>query len=228
MSSEHIESFERECSELARLETFDPKAFCEDEKVPQSLCNFVLALSLIFNDLKDLFFSNVLLQNNKPSGSFDRTRPWGNYSGINLHILRLMIGVLHELLNLIDEAKDDLSHPFLREVVRLMPADSREAWDQVVSVGLGVGALSLLSPLVGSVGERGPFPLGFLFWRLAGWRLGSSADTGVAAGALEEVSSAGLTACTGSGAGVAGAAGVALPKAPRSMSKSTSSSSSAQ
>jgi hypothetical protein len=50
-----------ENTQLAALQTFDPKAFVGDSGVPQDLCNFVLALALVYNDCKDGIFSNLLL-----------------------------------------------------------------------------------------------------------------------------------------------------------------------
>jgi hypothetical protein len=39
---------------LARLQTFDPNAFIANDKQEQKVCDFILALALIFNDLKDM------------------------------------------------------------------------------------------------------------------------------------------------------------------------------
>jgi hypothetical protein len=129
--------FVKECSELATLETFDPAAFVADDNVPQSLCNFVLTLSLIFNDLRDLYYANVLVGECRPKGLPQRSRQWGYYSGLNLHVLRLMMSAVHELLNLIDKQKEDVDHPLLRDVVKGLPKDRRSDWCEVVKVGLG-------------------------------------------------------------------------------------------
>ena len=58
----------RESSELAPLQTLHPDAFMGDSKVPQDMCNFVLALALIYNDCKDGLFSNRLLVDSRPTG----------------------------------------------------------------------------------------------------------------------------------------------------------------
>jgi hypothetical protein len=71
--------------DLAKLESFDPLAFEADGTASQDVCNFVLTLALIFNDLKDLVYAHVTLQTQKPIGSFRISRPWGAYSGIDLH-----------------------------------------------------------------------------------------------------------------------------------------------
>jgi hypothetical protein len=130
-------SFERECAELAALDTFDPAAFIGDDKVPQSLCNFVLTLSLISNDLRDLYYANILVGDCKPPGSPGKTRHWGYYAGLNLHVLRLIMSAVHELLNVIDQQRDDVDHDFFREVVKTLPSGVRQDWQEVVKVALG-------------------------------------------------------------------------------------------
>lgn len=68
MDKTYEHSFDNECSVLATLETFDPAVFLGDGRVPQSLCDFVLALALIFNDLRDLSYANVLVRDYRPTG----------------------------------------------------------------------------------------------------------------------------------------------------------------
>lgn len=137
MRSNHTDWFAEECSELGALETVDPEAFQGNEDVPQALCNFVLALALVFNDLRDLYLASILIQECKPSGLPQKARPWGYYSGLNLHVLRLIMSTIHELLNLIKAHESELNHPLFRKVVRSLPKPQRSDWDQVVRVGLG-------------------------------------------------------------------------------------------
>jgi hypothetical protein len=49
--------FREECAMLAQLESFDPEAFQGNAEVPQALCNFVLAIALIYNDCKDALYA---------------------------------------------------------------------------------------------------------------------------------------------------------------------------
>jgi hypothetical protein len=130
-------SFENECAELAMLQTFNPAAFIGDENVPQSLCNFVLTLALTFNDLRDLYYANVLVRDCKPEGAAQKNRHWGYYSGLSLHVTRLIMSVVHELLNLIEKQHDDVNHAFMRDVVKMLPTDHRGSWKEIVRIGLG-------------------------------------------------------------------------------------------
>jgi hypothetical protein len=131
-------SFHNDCSKLAPLETFDPQAFLGDDRVPQSLCNFILILALVFNDLRDLYYANVLLGDCKPVNSTQKSRHLGSYSGLYLHVIRLIMGSVHELLNAINEQRGDLESPFFREVVRGLPMDTRDDWNDLVKVAQGI------------------------------------------------------------------------------------------
>ena len=128
-------SFKAEWLVLSPLETFDPIAFQCDETISQRVCNFVLALALVFDDLKDIVFAYVALQDYKQDGA-PRNRAFGLYSGMNLHLLRLIMGTVHELLNLIQREEVVIQDATFRETVRLLPPDCRNAWTEVVNVAL--------------------------------------------------------------------------------------------
>jgi len=129
-------SFQEEFSELAPLQSFDAKAFEGDENVPQDVCNLVLALSLAYNDCKDLYYIYLLLKDNKPEGKPKKHRIWGTYFGMSNHILRLHAGFANELLNLIRDSKDAVTHPFFKSVIQAMPREARQAWNSIEKAAL--------------------------------------------------------------------------------------------
>jgi hypothetical protein len=122
----------RRIGELAQLESFDPEAFKGDDEVSQDVCNFVLTLALIFNDLKDLVFAQVTLQTQKPAGSFAVSRHWGEYSGIDLHLWKLMVGLFHEVVRLIKDSRDVIADPFFESVLRGLRKKERDIWFSLV------------------------------------------------------------------------------------------------
>jgi hypothetical protein len=130
--------FREECEHLAPLETFDPAAFREDTSVPQELCNFVLALALIFNDCKDAVYAHVVLAGLKPERR-QRSRLWGAVAGAQLHADRAVAGVVHELFELIraNDTGDVIRHPFFVSLVQNLPASSREGWAALTAVARG-------------------------------------------------------------------------------------------
>lgn len=132
-----MKSFQDECSELAPPETFDPAAFLGDEAAPQELCNFILSLALIYNDSKDVIYSRLLLGESRPQHPVRKDRAWGAWAGIDFHIFRLLVGLLHELFDLIRNNQDVVQHPFLASVIKRLPPSGRKAWNAVITVASG-------------------------------------------------------------------------------------------
>jgi hypothetical protein len=118
--------------DLADLESFDSAAFNGDAKVSQDVCNFVLTLALIFNDLKDLIVAQVTLQSHKPSGSFKVSRHWGEYNGIDIHLWKLMVGLFHEIVQLIRDSEDVIADLFFQSVLKSLRMKERDIWTSLV------------------------------------------------------------------------------------------------
>ena len=72
---------------LARLETFDLAAFLGDAATSQALCDFVVALGLVYNDLRDIVSAHILLNEIQPAGQPAETREWAAFLGLRLHAL---------------------------------------------------------------------------------------------------------------------------------------------
>ena len=136
--------------DLAQLESFDPDAFRGDDNVPQYVCNFVLTLALVFNDLRGLVHVHNLLISKKPSGEFRISRRWGAYNGARYHSLRLMVALIHEVLNLVHANQKTLEHAFFKAVLKQIPREAREHWSALVQAAEGkqvdspVGKFALL------------------------------------------------------------------------------------
>jgi hypothetical protein len=124
--------------DLAPLESFDPAAFIGDDAVSQDVCNFVLTLALIFNDLKDLVYAQVTLQSQKPDGPFRVSLHWGDYSGVDLHLWKLMVGLFHEVVRLIKDSEDVIADSFLQSVLRGLHKDDREIWLSLVDAATAI------------------------------------------------------------------------------------------
>lgn len=126
--------FLEECLKLAPLETFDPEAFRGDAEVPQEICNFVLALALIYNDCKDAIYAHVALGDLRPAETPQRNRIWGAISGAQLHIFRAVAALLHELFQLIERNRQHLDHEFFVALVQRLHPKQRGAWTALVDV----------------------------------------------------------------------------------------------
>lgn len=127
------EDFRRFFENIAPLETFGPEAFQGDAAVPQELCNLVLALAVIFNDLTDLHVVGEIVLGATPDPPPRKTRKWGAYNGIDSHSFRLCAGVLHELLSVLADNRAQLEHPLFVAITKQLSTGARKAWASVIA-----------------------------------------------------------------------------------------------
>lgn len=139
-----LTSLQKQLADLAPLDSFDPAAFVGDSDVPQELCNLVLTLALIYNDYKDISFAADCLQNDQPSPPQRENQGWGEWTGIYLHTVRLTVGLVHELLNLIADNPAAVANPFFISVLNRLDKRAREAWDTLADAALNSSAAGAL------------------------------------------------------------------------------------
>ena len=126
-----IDEFDKKF-ELETLESFDPKAFEGNADIPQDICNFILTLALVFNDLKDFLYANYYIQKLKPECELKINRMSGHYTGIDGHLKRNIIGYIHELMNLINDNEKVIEHPFFKSIISKLAIGEQEAWASLV------------------------------------------------------------------------------------------------
>ena len=63
---------------LGPIESFEAEVFLGDGRCPQTVCDFVAALALVFNDLRNLSIVVELLQHQKPSDTPGLAAPRGD------------------------------------------------------------------------------------------------------------------------------------------------------
>ncbi|MFH2145790.1 MAG: hypothetical protein ABII75_07185 [Candidatus Omnitrophota bacterium] len=144
-------TFSDHFSKLAPLLEFDSKALIGDEKIPQELCSFILALALAYNDYKLYMISLIMLMDSEPDGQFERTPEWGEYAGIKLHIIRLHVGFAHELLKLIKKNARNIENDFFKEIIRKLSPKARKSWANLVNVALMKEKSNLLARIRNTV-----------------------------------------------------------------------------
>jgi hypothetical protein len=66
-----------------------------------------------------------------------RNRLWGALSGVQFHIFRTIISLLHELIDLIRKNQSLLHQPFFESVVHQIDPSARKAWKTIVAVAVG-------------------------------------------------------------------------------------------
>lgn len=127
--SEHYE-------ELAPLESVPAEAFLSDGTTSRELCDFVLALALIYNDLRDLHSAHLLLNEVMPREPELKTAECGLHNGLRLHVMRLQVGLVDELLNVVRKRRTVLEEPMFRSVFLQLSKDAKRRWAAIVSVAL--------------------------------------------------------------------------------------------
>ncbi len=138
-------SYKRYQESLAPLEVFDPAAFSGDHQYPQELCDFVLGLALIYNDFKDIYIVQALLDRGEPEESFAETPAWGQYTAFRAHAIRLHAGLVHELLEFIQDNEAARENVLFRKLLRQISKQAREAWTLLETVALQKRAVNPLA-----------------------------------------------------------------------------------
>ena len=132
-----MESFKTHTDALAGLRTFAPEVFVGDEEVSQDVCNFVLALALIWNDYSDATYAHALLERCEPHDPPGPTREWGAYGGIDLHLFRYQVTLMRELLTLVCRNQAVARGQYIDDIVKRLPGDGRDVWYSMLHVALG-------------------------------------------------------------------------------------------
>jgi DNA-binding protein len=111
---------------LFSYEEFDIRIFIGDKNCSEKLCNFILVLGLVYNDLKFLQISMNLL-----SRSLDKTKErkmLGEFGGIQYFIYRQNISIIHELQIIINENKNVLKESLFLDVLNNLSQEIRKHW----------------------------------------------------------------------------------------------------
>lgn len=118
--------------QLGELETFNPAAFDPDDRWGRELCDFVLALSVTANDLRDIYMLMFLLESEDKAYQ-DRLRPGfrGFVGGLSINLRRLAAGILHELLNLVRSSRATINSSQFHSLYKRLDKDSKKAWDRI-------------------------------------------------------------------------------------------------
>lgn len=133
--------------DLAPLRKFDPRTFTSSTP---SVDAFVLSLALAYNDLKDLEWIAWQLKKGEPEKQ-GISEYNGQFYGFRIHITRLTLAFLHEVMIAIDAASKEavLSDSEFVKVLGFLTKDARKAWDSVSAVATGENASKTDSEFLG-------------------------------------------------------------------------------
>jgi hypothetical protein len=119
--------------ELAPLESFDDNVFISDNPDEQKVCDLVLTLSLIYNDLKNYMWALDQLEKTKPKKR-RIARYNGQHSGFNLHMNRLFYAHIRALYDVVNKNQDVIKLPLFEKTIKTLNPDLRELWLALVSI----------------------------------------------------------------------------------------------
>ncbi len=182
MRRKNMKTFSENASQLVSHLEFDPNAFIGGRKTSQEVCNFILTLALAYNDYKFYMMTFIMLMESKPEGEAQRSAVWGEYIGIKLHIIRLQIGFVHELFNLIEKNKKILEDDFFKETIRMINTRARESWTSLVDVALMKEQNNLLARIRNKVTFHYDINELFAGYKLGFFKNGASQDACISIG----------------------------------------------
>jgi hypothetical protein len=141
---EGTDSYSQRLLDLAEIEKFSPQAFIADETFGQDVCDFILTLAVVHSDFNDLDFAHQCLNTMRPKGAAKRTKEWGLFAGLELHLSKLRASLVHELLQLVNDHEATIGRACFQKLLRQTPKIDRDAWIAIVAAAQmrpGVGNL---------------------------------------------------------------------------------------
>lgn len=131
----------------ANLFKFKTETFLDSDLEIQKVCAFVLALCLIYNDIKD--YIQWHMEINSLIDKRDLLNPKnGSLGGLTIHIHRLYVGILDELLELIKSNNSILENEFMKQVLKNLRKENREYWNDLVKLSKGDKKVNKLRDVV--------------------------------------------------------------------------------
>lgn len=123
--------------ELAELKKFELNVLTDcTYSTPEEL-GFVIALSAVFNDMKDLFWTYQILVENKPENIEREISAYnGQYSGMGNFVLRHLIGLFWEFLVLIEKNQNCLKGESIVNAESRLTGDSQKYWNALKKLAL--------------------------------------------------------------------------------------------
>jgi hypothetical protein len=113
--------------DLAELQSINANFLDATDKKDREVNAYILTLALIFNDLKGLLWVLERLSEGK-SKEQGISAYKGQWGGFNNQYNRLVMGVLHELLELVNKNQKILEHPLFKSCLQKQSKDVKKYW----------------------------------------------------------------------------------------------------
>jgi hypothetical protein len=123
----YMSAYDEHVSNLAAPERLAVEIFQPDEYVSAQLCDFVLSLAVVYNDLRDLLLAFMLI-GDLSTGDNKPTAVNGQAGGLSVHLFRTLTGLIHEMLVLVQTSTTPRSDPAFSLIVKKLHPKARKAW----------------------------------------------------------------------------------------------------
>lgn len=122
--------------ELAPLRYYDIQTFISPDKEEQKVCNFILMLSLAYNDFKNIIWAITQIEKLRPKEK--KVSPsYGQIDGMYAHLTKLLFAHLCELANSIKDNISVLDKPLFKKILNHIKIKNREYWNSLVGFARG-------------------------------------------------------------------------------------------
>lgn len=123
--------------DLAKLQTFSPEVFIGKDRVEQEVCDFVLSLAVIYNDLKNLMWAEIQLGKIENDGIGVLSSYNGQVGGFRNYLGKMQCSAVVELMRLISINYNACKHPIFQKTLKGVNIKAKEDWNSIVAVALG-------------------------------------------------------------------------------------------
>jgi hypothetical protein len=124
-------------ADLSPLERVDPAAFQSADVHEQEVCNFVLALAVVYNDFKDLLWAANNWKKCAPQNAQTLTPQGGQWAGMNFHVTKLIHALIYELCELIRAGELCRNHLAFKKTLDSVNAKNRTHWENLIDFANG-------------------------------------------------------------------------------------------
>lgn len=125
-----------EAEYLGALESFDPEVLRPTDKGERDICSFILALALVYNDVKDCRLALSALHPYLPKAPVISAAT-GQACGLQNHLFRHFYAVLYELMRLIKENPKPQAAQSFRDTISSLSKGDRKIWEDIFKLANG-------------------------------------------------------------------------------------------
>ncbi|PCI19828.1 hypothetical protein COB64_02935 [Candidatus Wolfebacteria bacterium] len=102
-----------------------------------SIDNFFLVLAVVYNDIKGIiFFQNLLVDTYRTPAKRELSLHTGEYSGLHIQLIRLIIGIVHEFFKLLEKNKPIFSTPEFKKTFNSTNSSTENLWNEILELAL--------------------------------------------------------------------------------------------